>query len=204
MGLQPSLPLRVVDALELDEPRRESLRPGALIEDREGRARRLPRYFYEVTSWKQALATQLTPHFGMWELLDVDFREAPPAREFPRYVPCAITLLAAQLEILRMKVGAVVRVAANGGYRSPSHESSTVASPHLWGTAADVYRIGDELMDSQERIEKYIRVAREVLPGIWTRPFGEAPGFGFDHVHIDLGYVTVVPHDAADEDGTDQ
>jgi hypothetical protein len=191
----------VIDAVQLDTPRRDTLRPGKLVRDREGRYRRLPRYFYEVPSWKEALATQLTPHFGLWELIDVDFREAFPGRRFPRYVPCAITLLAAQLEILRMKAGTVVRVAANGGYRSPRHAMSTVASPHMWGAAADIYRIGDETMDSQERIERYIRMARDVLPGVWTRPFGEGPGFAFDHVHVDLGFVTVVPHEVADEDG---
>lgn len=200
MGLQPSLSLRLVDAFDLDAPRREALRPAELVRDRQGRARRLPRYFYEVTSWEEALATQLTPHFGLWELLDVDFREAPAARRFPRYVPCAITLLAAQLQILRSEVGTIVRVAANGAYRSPGHANSTVASPHMWGTAADIYRIGDELMDSRERIEKYIRVARDRLPGVWTRPFGQGPGFAFDHVHIDLGFVNVVPHDAPDEE----
>lgn len=200
MGLQPSLSLRLVDAFDLDAPRREALRPGELVRDRQGRARRLPRYFYEVTSWEEALATQLTPHFGLWELLDVDFREASAARRFPRYVPCAITLLAAQLQILRTEVGTIVRVAANGAYRSPGHAKSTVASPHMWGTAADIYRIGDELMDSREKIEKYIRVARDLLPGVWTRPFGQGAGFAFDHVHIDLGFVTVIPHDAPAEE----
>lgn len=201
MGLLPSLPLRVVDGFDLSSPYREALRPAEYAQDRKGRVRRLPRFFYEVNSWEEALGTQLTPHFGLWELIDVDFREHPGARRFPRYVPCAIALLATQLETLRAKVGTVVRVAANGGYRSPGHMASSVASPHMWGVAADIYRIGDELMDSRDRIEKYVRLARDVLPGIWTRPFGEGPGFAFDHVHIDLGFVTVVPHDAADEDG---
>ena len=200
MGLQPSLPLRVVDGFELDEQRRAALRPGESVRDRQGRVRRLPRYFYEVTAWEEALRTQLTPHFGLWELIDVDFREDRAASQFPRYVPCAVTLLAAQLQTLRTSVGTIVRIAANGGYRSPSHALSTVASPHMWGAAADIYRIGDELMDTREKIEKYTRIARDVLPGIWTRSFGEAPGFAFDHVHVDLGFVRVVPHDADDED----
>ena len=204
MALQPSLPLRVVDGFDLDGPQREALRPGEYARDRRGRVRRLPRHFFEVTSWDEALQTQLTPHFGLWELIDVDFREHPGARSFPRYVPCAITLLASQLETLRTHVGTVVRVAANGGFRSPGHEHSDVASPHMWGVAADIYRIGDELMDTREKIEKYIRIARDVLPGIWTRPFGEGPGFAFDHVHVDLGYVTVVPHDARDDDGMER
>ena len=200
MTNQPSLSLRLVDGRTLSEPVREALRPGGFMRDPQGRARRLPRYFYEVPSWDAALATELTPHFGLWELLDVDFREAEPIRTFPRYVPCAIVLLASHLEVLREKVGTVVRVAANGGYRSPAHAQSRVASAHCWGTAANIYRIGDEMMDSQERIEKYSKLARDVLPGIWSRPYGGGAGFSFDHVHLDLGYVTVVPHDAPSEE----
>ena len=199
MANHPSLSLRLVDGLELDTPFRDALRPGQLVTDRQGRARRLPRYFYEVPSWDTALETQLTPHFGLWELLDVDFRETEVMRIFPRYVPCAIVLLATHLEVLREKVGTVVRVAANGGYRSPGHASSQTATPHSWGTAANVYRVGDEYMDSQERIEKYSRLARDLLPGIWSRPYGAGAGFAFDHVHLDLGFATVVPHDAPSE-----
>lgn len=203
MGLLPSLSLPVVDGFDLSRGQREVLRPSECVQDRAGRSRRLPRYFYQVSSWEEALKTQLTPHFGLWELIDVDFREHPAAASFPRYIPCAITLLAAQLELFRLRVGTIVRVAANGGYRSPGHALSTVASPHMWGTAADIYRIGDELMDSRERIEKYTRLAHDVLPGVWTRPYGEAPGRAFDHVHVDLGFVTVVPHDAPDADEMD-
>lgn len=199
---QPSLALRVVDGLELKEPYRSDLRPGELIRDARGRARRLPRYFYEIRSWEEALETQLTPHFGLWELIDVDVREAESMRTFPRYVPCGIALLATHLEVFREAVGTVVRVAANGGYRSPGHGLAEVASPHSWGTAANIYRIGDELMDSPERIGKYSQLARKVLPGIWTRPYGAGPGCVYDHVHIDLGYTTVVPFDAPGEDET--
>ena len=204
MANQPSLSLRIVDGRTLGEQFQAALRPGTLIEDRHGRKRRLPRYFYEVPSWDTALETELTPHFGLWELLDVDFREAEPMRVFPRYVPCAISLLAVFLEVLREEVGTVVRIAANGGYRSPGHRSNRGASPHCWGTAANIYRIGDELMDSQDRIEKYSRLARDLLPGVWSRPFGAGEGFAFDHVHLDLGFATVVPHDAPGEDEEEQ
>jgi hypothetical protein len=199
MADRPSLLLDVVDGLELDEARKQALRPAGLMRDRHGRMRRLPRYFYKVVSWEEALATQLTQHFGLWELIDVDFREASPMHDFPRYVPCAIALIAAHLEVFRERVGTVVRVAANGGYRSPAHALSTSASTHCWGTAANIYRIGEEMMDSQERIEKYSRLARDVLPGIWSRPYGAGAGFAFDHIHLDLGFATVVPHDAPSE-----
>lgn len=197
---QPSIALKVVDGMKLGAEHRRVLRPSELIRDRAGRARRLPRYYYHVRSWEEALDTQLTPHFGLWELLDVDFREDEVTRSFPRYVPCAIVLLATHLEVLRERVGTVVRIAANGGYRSPGHGVSAVASPHSWGSAANIYRIGDELMDSQERIEKYSRLARELLPGVWARPYGAGEGMAFDHVHLDLGYVTVVPTDAPSEE----
>lgn len=200
---RPSLPLRLVDGLDLPEEYRAVLQPGAVIADSAGRGRRLPRYYYEIGSWDEALSVQLTPHFGLWELIDVDFREAPVMRGFPRYLPCAITLLAAYLEIFRETVGTVVRIAANGGYRSPAHRISDVASPHSWGVAANIYRVGDEMMDSEERIEKYTRLARRVLPGVWTRPYGAGAGHAFDHVHLDLGFTTVVPHDADGEEVTD-
>jgi hypothetical protein len=200
MADQPSIPLRLVDGRRLEESFRAALRPGELVADWEGRARRLPCYFYEVPTWDVAMQTQLTPHFGLWELLDVDFREAEVMRMFPRYVPCAITLLATFLEVFREKLGTVVRVAANGGYRSPGHRLNEHASTHSWGTAANIYRIGNELMDSKEKIEKFSRQARDLLPGIWARPFGAGPGFAFDHIHLDLGFATVVPHDAPSED----
>lgn len=199
---QPSISLRMVDGRALPEPYRAVLRPGALMRDHEGRARRLPRYYYEIPSWQAALETQLTPHFGLWEMIDVDVREAEPMRTFPRYVPCAIALLATHLEVLREEVGTVVRIAANGGYRSPGHRLSRAATPHCWGTAANIYRIGDELMDERDRIERYNELARKLLPGVWARPFGAGEGFAYDHVHLDLGFATVVPHDApGEEDG---
>ena len=48
---QPSLSLRLVDGRSLKEKYRSVLRPGEMLRDREGRARRLPRYFYEIPSW---------------------------------------------------------------------------------------------------------------------------------------------------------
>lgn len=197
---RPSVPLPIVDALELPEEHRTVLRPGETVVDAAGASRRLPRYFYEIASWEEALAVELAPHFGLWELLDVDFREVGTMRRFPRYVPCAITLLAAHLEVLRLKVGTVVRIAANGGYRSPAHALSATPTPHAWGTAANIYRIGDDLMDREERIEKFTNLLRRALPGVWTRPYGTGPGDAFDHVHLDLGYVALEPNAAAGDD----
>ncbi|MGH7505414.1 MAG: hypothetical protein ACRELX_07170 [Longimicrobiales bacterium] len=195
------LPLAVVDGLELPESIRRALRPGELLEDRASRKRRLPRFFYQVDSWAQARELPLSPRFMMWEFLGVDVREAPPARSFPRYVPCAVTLLAAHLEVLREAVGTYVHVAANGGYRTPAHALTRFASPHCWAAAANVYRIGDELLDTRERIERYAALVRQKLPAVWVRPWGHDDGCADDHLHIDLGHVVSVPRDAGSENG---
>jgi hypothetical protein len=199
MSSDRALPLRIVDALSLDEKYRSVLRPGEILEDREGRARRLPRFFYEIDSRQTAHETQLAPHFALWEFIDTDVREAEALRGFPRYIPCAVTLLALYLELFRQEVNMIVRIAANGGYRSPGHAGSKFASPHNWGTAVNIYQIGDEYLDEQERIEKFNLIAAKALGGVWTRPYGHNVGYADDHIHFDIGYVTVVPRDAPGE-----
>jgi hypothetical protein len=195
-----ALPLRVVDGLALDVHYREALRPGEHMRDADGRARRLPRFFYEVESWASARDLPLSTHFMLWEFLTVDVREAPPQRSFPRYVPCAITVLAAHLQLFRDAVGTFVHVASNGGYRSPGHRLSRFASPHCWGVAANIYRIGDVMLDTEERIERHARVARKAMPGVWVRPYGAEAGQADDHLHVDLGYIVSVPRHAGSED----
>lgn len=197
-------PLPVVDGLQLARPHREALRPGGILRDAHGRGRRLPRFFYEIDSWETALHTPLSPHFMLWELICVDVREPELLRAFPRYVPCAVTLMAAALEPFRAAAGTYVHVAANGGYRSPAHRLSTVATPHCWGTAVNIYRIGNDWLDTPETIERYNRIARETMSGVWARPAGDGPGFVDDQMHLDLGFVTLVPQGAASEDGDDQ
>jgi hypothetical protein len=186
-------PLRVVDGLKLSRPYRQALRPGAVVRDARGRSVQLPRYFYEVESWDAALGARLSEHFGAFEFLDIDLREAEPLRGFPRYLPCAVVAFAAALDRFRDAVGSPVRIAANGGYRSPSHDLSVPTSPHLWGAAADVYRIGGKLLDRPDRIEQYGQIARDTIAGVWVRPAGDRPGASFDHLHLDLGYLTLVP-----------
>jgi hypothetical protein len=191
--------LPVVDAFSLPAAHRELLRPGELVAGRDGGRHRLPRYFYAVESWALALATPLTAHFGLWEFMDVDLREPLLLRTFPRYVPCAVTLLAAALEAFRLDVGLPVRVSANGGYRSPSHAKSDVGSLHAWAAAANVFQIGPDLLDTQERIDRYTAVVRRVLPFAWIRPYGAELGMADDHLHVDIGYATVVPRGASEQ-----
>ena len=133
-----SLPLRIVDADTLSPEHRALLKPGQAIVLPNGREAVRPRYFYEVDSRQTAREVELAPHFGLWEFLDVDVREAPPLRTFPRYVPCAVGVLAVHLELFRIQAGVPVRIAANGGYRSPSAEGADPASPHTWGTAVNI------------------------------------------------------------------
>jgi hypothetical protein len=192
--------LPVVDGLMLPALHRDLLGPGELVRAADGELHRLPRYFYEVETWALALATPLSPHFGLWEFLDVDLRERAPLRLFPRYVPCAVAVLAAALEGFRLEVGAPVRIAANGGYRSPSHGASGAGSPHCWGTAADIYRVGSDLLDTPDRIERYAAALRRALPFASIRPAAGEAGAADDHLHIDLGYVTVVPRGTSEQD----
>jgi hypothetical protein len=187
------LPLPLVLANDLPPEVRELLRPGQSLKDRSGVARVLPSSFLRVDSWEQARETLLTPHFALWELIGVDVREAPLQRSFPRYVPCAIVLLAGALELFRVEAGVPVHVAANGGYRSPGHVLTRHASRHCWGTAANIYRIGETYLDTREEIEKYAAMARRVIPGVWTRPFGFRDGEADDHLHIDIGYTVFDP-----------
>jgi hypothetical protein len=58
-----------------------------------------------------------------------------------------------------------------------------------------VYRIGDTYLDTRSAIERFSLIARETLPGIWTRPYGAPTGYAEDHLHLDLGYVLSVPRD---------
>jgi len=194
------LPLPIIDGFELGAPHRSLLMPGAIVRDSHARSRRLPRFFFAVESWALALETHLTPHFALWEFMDVDLYEPAPLRQFPRYVPCAVTALAAHLEVLRTQVGLPVHIAANGGYRSPSHGRSQPGSPHAWAAAANIYRIGDQYLDDRESIERYSSLAADLLPAIRPRPYGPGPGCVDDHLHLDLGYVTAVPTDAPDEE----
>lgn len=191
--------LRLVDGRRLERRYRDVLLPGGILCDHAGQARVLPRYFYEIESWEQAGSTYLSPHFTAAEFIHTDVREAPPLRVFPRYIPCATVLLAAALELFRTAVGTYVFLGANGGYCSPRHARIGGASPHCWGTAANVYRIGDTYLDTQESIARFAAIAHEVLPTVWTRPLGLEAAKTDDHLHLDLGYVVSVPREAAGE-----
>ncbi|HEU0274936.1 MAG TPA: D-Ala-D-Ala carboxypeptidase family metallohydrolase, partial [Candidatus Udaeobacter sp.] len=153
--------LHMVDGLRLPEPYRALLRPGEAESDFQGGIHHLPRFFYEIHSWQEARDVRLAPHFTLAELMLVDCREASQLLGmFPHYVPCAIGLLAMVLENFRREVDAPVFVSANGGYRSPAHQIGGGKSIHCWGTAADIYRVGDNFLSDAKSIEKYGAIAR--------------------------------------------
>lgn len=194
-----TFPLRLVDGRRLEQRYRDVLLPGSVLSDHQGQARMLPRYFYEVVSWEQARETFLTPNFNVAEFIHTDVREAPPLRVFPRYIPCATALLAVALEAFRNAVGNYVYIGANGGYCSPRHASIGGASPHCWGTAANIYRVGDTYLDTHETIARYAGIMQQVVATVWTRPLGPELEKTDDHLHVDLGYVVSVPREAAGE-----
>jgi len=192
--------IKVVDAFDLDDDVRSLLRPGEMVRDWQGRRHRLPRYFYEIESHEAAVKTLLTPHFGLNEFILIDLKEAARLQQFPRYVPCAVRLLAFYLEQFRTTVGASMHIAVNGGYRSPAHKLSIAATPHMWGTAADVYRIGTNILKTKELIEKFNVVAEDLSEDITVLSYGHATGTNADdHVHIDIGYVTLIPREISED-----
>ena len=192
--------IKVVDAFDLDDELRSILRPGEMVRDAQGRRHRLPRYFYEIPSHEAATSIRLTPHFGVNEFILVDLKEAQRLQGFPKYVPCAVGLLAFFLEQFRAAVGASVHIAVNGAWRSPQHRLSLNATTHMWGTAADVYRIGTTILKTKEMIEKYNDVAQDLSDDVQILPYGHDTGrTADDHVHIDLGYITLVPREISED-----
>jgi hypothetical protein len=194
------LVLKVVDAFDLDDELRAILKPGEMIRDAENRRHRLPRYFYEVPDHETAMEVRLTPHFGLNEFIFSDLKEEARLQNFPKYVPCAVRLLAFYLEQFRVAAGSSVHIAVNGGYRSPSHKMSINATPHMWGTAADIYRIGGTILKTKEAIEKYNEIAEELSDQVQVFPYGHVTGINADdHVHLDLGYITLIPREISED-----
>lgn len=186
--------LTPIDGRRLSKEYRDALSPGGVRCDADGIEHRLPRFFYEIPSWEYAMSIRLTQSFGLWELIQTDVREAPILQSFPRYVPCALPLLAFALEQFRTAVGTFVHIAANGGYRSPAHKQSCrMATTHCWGSAVNIYRVGDTLIDDRQAHDRFAQIARESIPGVHVRPFGGSRGEADDHLHLDLGYVVSVP-----------
>ena len=102
----PNFPLRVVDGLTLPPEYRKALRPGEEWKDATGRAASAAPLLLRDPVVGHSHEDRASPrHFLLWEFIQVDVREAPPLRTFPRYVPCAITLLAVCLERFREAVG---------------------------------------------------------------------------------------------------
>ena len=193
--------MQAIDGLRLPETHRVLLRPGETETDFNGNVHHLPRFFYEIASWQQAHDIRLASHFTLAELMLVDCREATLLlSRFPHYVPCAIVLLARLLEDFRREVDAPVFISANGGYRSPAHQLGGAKSIHAWGTAANIYRIGDTFLSDAKSIQKYGALAASLSPAVFVRPFGREFGQTDDHLHIDLGYTSLIPRERSEAD----
>ncbi|PYJ69525.1 MAG: hypothetical protein DME75_10970 [Verrucomicrobia bacterium] len=191
--------LRPIDGLHLSGEYRTLLRPGEAESDSSGTVHHLPRFLYEIGSWQDAHEIRLAPHFTLAELMLVDCREAELLlRQFPHYVPCALILLATFLEDFRREVDAPVFISANGGYRSPAHQIGGAKSIHAWGTAANIYRIGDTYLNDAKSIERYGAIASSLGRAVLVRPFGTGAGETDDHLHLDLGFVSLTPRECSE------
>lgn len=187
--------LQIVDGRALPDEYRAALHPAEVVCDMQGGRHRLPRYFFRIDSWDVARNSRVAPNFGLYEFVNTDLREAAVLRGFPRFIPMAVLQTAAQLALFRNHVDTYVHIAANGGYRSPAHQLAVGASPHLWGTAVNIFRIGDDLLDSPDLIERYAEIVRRLLPGAWVRPCGGDVGATLDHLHVDFGRFVVSPRE---------
>jgi hypothetical protein len=191
--------LHAVDGFDLPQEYLVLLRPSEAEKDFQGNIHRLPRFFYEISSWQEAHEIRAAPHFTLSELMLVDCREARLLlSQFPHYVPCAIVLLARFLEDFRREVDAPVFISANGGYRSPAHQIGGAKSVHAWGTAANIYRIGDIFLNDAKSIQKFGSIAASLSPAVFVRPFGPQRGQTDDHLHIDLGFVSLTPRECSE------
>lgn len=191
--------LSPIDGLDLPAEYRALLRPGEAESGSAGNVHHLPRFFYEIGSWQDAQKIRLGPHFTLAELILVDCREADLLlRHFPHYVPCAVILLATFLENFRREVDAPVFISANGGYRSPAHQIGGARSIHAWGTAANIYRIGDTFLNDAKSIERYGAIASSLSRAVFVRPFGSKKGETDDHLHLDLGFVSLTPRECSE------
>lgn len=187
--------LRAVDGLSLSAEHRAALRPGEAVTAEDGTLHHLPRFFFEVPSWEEAHSLPIAAHFALSELITVDSHEADLLlRTFPHYVPCAILALARYLEDFRREVNAPVFVSANGGYRSPAHRANRGVSLHNWGTAADIYRVGDTYLNDEKTIARYAGIAGSLGAEVFVRPYKD----GDDHLQVDLGYLTLVPRECSE------
>jgi hypothetical protein len=70
---------------------------------------------------------------------------------------------------------------------------SCVAGPHIWATAADIYRVGDVYLDDSKSVERFARVAESIGQEVTVKPFGHGPGETDDHLHLELGYLSLIP-----------
>jgi len=70
----------------------------------------------------------------------------------------------------------------------------------MWGTAADVYRIGTTILKTREQIEKYNVIAEDLSEDVSVLPYGHVTGNNADdHVHLDVGYITVIPREISED-----
>ena len=188
-----AFPLRIITPSSMPGEVRAILKPGEIIQDHQGRIRQRPTHYFRVENEAQARKTRIAPYFRVHEFIDVDVYETASLRVWPRYMPCAVAILAAHLSALRATLGEGIYISANGGFRSPQHRKSTPDSIHAWGTAANIYRIGDEYLSKPEQVRKWRQRMRRLLPTASFRPIPCGGDSVVDHLHIDIGYVTHVP-----------
>ena len=80
-------------------------------------------------------------------------------------------------------------------FQSPAGGATSI---HAWGTAANIYRVGDTFLNDVRSIGKYGAIAASLSPAVFVRPFGLERGQTNDHLHIDLGFASLTPRECSD------
>jgi len=70
----------------------------------------------------------------------------------------------------------------------------------MWGTAADIFRIGTTILKTKETIEKFNAAAEDLSDEVHVMPYGHVTGVNSDdHLHFDIGYITLIPREISED-----
>jgi hypothetical protein len=53
-------------------------------------------------------------------------------------------------------------------------------------------------MDSQRNVERFARIAEGIGQEVFVKPFGASPDEADDHLHLDLGFLHVIPRESSE------
>ncbi len=183
---------------------RSLLRPGEMVRDAAGTAASPSALLLRSSlATRRRRRSSLTPHFASTSSSSSTSRRRSRLQDYPRYVPCAVRILAFYLERFREAFGASLHIAVNGGYRSPAHKLYAPASlAHVGNRRPTSTAIGTSILNDQESDRAATgKRPRRSADELNVLPYGHDVGKADDHLHFDLGYHDL--RSARDQRGPD-